>query len=159
VVAVLDARMPRLTGVEVARRLKADASPTRVVLYTGFGDETLINDALEAGVAGILDKDAPLDDLVRAITIVANGGTYLDAHAGALLLAQQRRAAEPRPLTTREREVLHHLAAGLSNELIGLELSISPQTVRTHIEKAMAKLGATTRTQAVAIALRDSHIS
>jgi DNA-binding NarL/FixJ family response regulator len=159
IVAVLDAHMPRLGGVDVARALTASGSSTAVILYTGFGDEALLNDALDAGVRGILDKDAPLEDLVRAIKVVADGGTYLDAGAGGILLDQHKRASEARPLTPRERDVLRLLAEGFSNDRIGVELSISPQTVRTHIEKAMAKLSATTRTQAVAIALRDSLIS
>ena len=156
-VAVLDARMPRLTGLEVLRAL-GTGSATRVILYTGYGDDALLSDALDAGVAGLLDKEAPLDDLVRAIRIVAEGGTYLDPTAAAALIAQRRRNTT-RELTQREREVLRLLADGHSNEQIGSVLSISPQTVRTHVQKAMEKLGASTRVQAVATALRDSLIS
>jgi DNA-binding NarL/FixJ family response regulator len=154
-VAVLDARMPRLGGLEVLRALKGE---TRVILYTGYGDDALMSDALDAGVAGVIDKEAPLDDLVRAIRIVAEGGTYLDPTAAAALIAQRRRNRN-RELTQRERDVLRLLADGNANEQIGAVLSISPQTVRTHVQKAMEKLGATTRVQAVAIALRDSLIS
>jgi two-component system nitrate/nitrite response regulator NarL len=157
-VAVLDARMPRLTGLEVLRALEGDDTCTRVILYTGYGDDALLSDALDAGVAGVIDKEAPLDDLVRAIRIVADGGTYLDPTAAAALIAQRRRNRN-RELTQREREVLRHLADGNSNEQIGELLSISPQTVRTHVQKAMEKLGASTRVQAVATALRDSLIS
>ena len=157
-VAVLDARMPRLTGLDVLRALEGDDTGTRVILYTGYGDDALLSDALDAGVAGVIDKEAPLDDLVRAIRIVADGGTYLDPTAAAALIAQRRRNRN-RELTQREREVLRHLADGNSNEQIGELLSISPQTVRTHVQKAMEKLGASTRVQAVATALRDSLIS
>jgi DNA-binding NarL/FixJ family response regulator len=156
-VAVLDARMPRLSGLEVLRALAEDC-PTRVILYTGYGDDALLSDALDAGVAGVIDKEAPLDDLVRAIRIVADGGTYLDPTAAAALIAQRRRN-QNRELTPREREVLRLLSDGNSNEQIGAILSISPQTVRTHVQKAMEKLGASTRVQAVATALRDSLIS
>lgn len=157
-VAVLDARMPRLSGLEVLRKLAESDSQTRVILYTGYGDDALMNDALDAGVGGVIDKEAPLDDLVRAITIVADGGTYLDPAAAAALIAQRRRNRN-RELTQRERDVLRLLANGNTNEQIGSELNISPQTVRTHVQKAMEKLGATTRVQAVATALRDSLIS
>ena len=156
-VAVLDARMPRLSGLDVLRALNG-RSDTRVILYTGYGDDALLSDALDAGVAGVIDKEAPLDDLVRAITIVADGGMYLDPTAAAALIAKRRRN-QSRELTQREREVLRLLADGHSNERIGAILSISPQTVRTHVQKAMEKLGATTRVQAVATALRDSLIS
>jgi len=156
-VAVLDARMPRMTGLEVLRALNGKAE-SRVILYTGHGDDALLSDALDAGVAGVIDKEAPLDDLVRAIKIVAEGGTYLDPTAAAALIAQRRRN-RTRELTQRERDVLRLLADGNSNEQIGAILSISPQTVRTHVQKAMEKLDASTRVQAVATALRDSLIS
>ena len=157
-VAVLDARMPGLSGLEVLRAITAAGLPTRVILYTGYGDDALMSDALDAGVGGVIDKEAPLDDLVRAIRVVAEGGTYLDPTAAASLIARRRRSPK-RELTQRERDVLRELAEGKSNEQIGETLSISPQTVRTHLQKAMEKLGATTRVQAVAIALRESFIS
>jgi DNA-binding NarL/FixJ family response regulator len=156
-VAILDARMPYRSGLEVLKEISARGLQTRVILYTGFGDDALLSDALDAGVAGMLDKDAPVDDLVRAIQVVAGGGTYLDPTAAAALIANRR--GHTRPLTQREREVLRLLADGMSNEQMGAELFISPQTVRTHVQKAMAKLGAQTRAQAVASALRESLIS
>jgi DNA-binding NarL/FixJ family response regulator len=156
-VAILDARMPYRSGLEVLKEISARGLQTRVILYTGFGDDALLSDALDAGVAGMLDKDAPVDDLVRAIQVVAGGGTYLDPTAAAALIANRR--GHTRPLTQREREVLRLLADGMSNEQMGAELFISPQTVRTHVQKAMAKLGAQTRVQAVATALRESLIS
>lgn len=157
-VAVLDARMPRVSGLDVLRMLTESGSPTRVILYTGYGDDALLSDALDAGVGGVIDKEAPLDDLVRAIGVVAQGGTYLDPTAAAALIAQRRRNRN-RELTQRERDVLRLLSGGKSNEQIGADLKISPQTVRTHVQKAMEKLGATTRVQAVATALRESLIA
>jgi DNA-binding NarL/FixJ family response regulator len=158
VVAVLDARMPRVSGLDVLRTLTANGSATRVILYTGYGDDALMSDALDAGVGGVIDKEAPLDDLLRAITIVAEGGTYLDPAAAAALIAQRHKGRN-RELTARERDVLRLLADGKTNEEIGAALTISPQTVRTHVQKAMEKLGATTRVQAVATALRESLIT
>jgi two-component system, NarL family, response regulator DevR len=157
-VAVLDARMPRRSGIDVIKQLASTGSSTRVILYTGYGDDTLLREALDAGVGGMLDKDAPLDDLVRAIRVVAGGGTYVDPTAAAALIEQRRRARD-QALTQREREVLRLLADGMTNEAMGAELSISPQTVRTHVQKAMEKLGAQTRVQAVATALREGLIA
>jgi len=157
-VAVLDARMPRRSGIDVIKQLASTGSSTRVILYTGYGDDTLLREALDAGVGGMLDKDAPLEDLVRAIRVVAGGGTYVDPTAAAALIEQRRRARD-QALTQREREVLRLLADGMTNEAMGAELSISPQTVRTHVQKAMEKLGAQTRVQAVATALREGLIS
>jgi DNA-binding NarL/FixJ family response regulator len=115
-------------------------------------------DALDAGVRGFVLKDAPLQYLVRAVEVVAGGGTYVDpVLAGALALARLNKDLPE--LTQREREVLRLLAEGLSNEDIGKRLFISPETVRTHIRKAMGKLDADTRTEAVATALRQSLIS
>jgi len=156
-VAVIDVRMPRVSGVEVARRLVEASSPTRVILYTGYGDKALLADAIEAGVAGLIDKESPLDDLVRAVRLVADGETYIDPGLGAILLAV--RGGRVPTLTSRERDVLRLLADGCSNGTIAERLAISPQTVRTHVQKAMARLGATTRTQAVATALREALIS
>jgi DNA-binding NarL/FixJ family response regulator len=157
-VAILDARMPYRSGLEVLKEISARGLQTRVILYTGFGDDALLSDALDAGVAGVIDKDAPLEDLVRAIRIVADGGSYLDPKTAAVLIAQRRHNPK-RELTPRERDVLRLLADGNTNEQMGALLTISPQTVRTHVQKAMEKLGATTRVQAVAIALRESLIS
>ena len=156
-VAVLDARMPHRSGLEIMKEIAAKGLETRVILYTGYGDDALLSDALDAGVGGMLDKDTPVEDLVRAIQIVAEGGTYLDPTAAAALITNRREQAHR--LTQREREVLRLLADGMTNEQMGAELCISPQTVRTHVQKAMEKLGAQTRVQAVAIALRESLIS
>jgi DNA-binding NarL/FixJ family response regulator len=158
IVALMDIRMPGLGGIAVAEQLRRSTPETRVVLYTGYGDQALLADALDAGVRGFVLKDAPLQDLVRAVESVASGGTYVDpVLAGALTQAKLKQ--ELPELTQREREVLRLLADGNSNEEIGKHLFISPETVRTHIRKAMEKLDADTRTQAVATALRQSLIS
>jgi DNA-binding NarL/FixJ family response regulator len=157
-VAVLDAKMPRCSGMDVLKRLVASGSTTRVILYTGYGDDALLSEALDAGVAGVLDKEAPLDDLVRAIEVVAEGGTYLDPTAAAALIAQRRRT-RGHSLTQREREVLRLLAEGGSYAEIGSTLFLSPDTVRAHAQRAMTKLGARTRTQAVAVAMREAMIA
>jgi DNA-binding NarL/FixJ family response regulator len=157
-VALVDIRMPRMSGVEVARRAARSTPETAVILYSGYGDKALLVEALDAGVRGFVLKEAPLVDLHRAMEIVARGGTYVDpVLAGSLATAE---VAQKLPaLTQRERDVLRLLANGQSNEEIGKALYISPETVRTHVRKAMDKLEADTRTEAVAKALRQKLIA
>jgi DNA-binding NarL/FixJ family response regulator len=157
-VAIVDVRMPRLGGIEVARRVTASSPGTAVILYTAYGDRGLLTDALDAGARGFVLKEAPLSDLARAVTLVAGGGTYVDPVLAGYL-ATSRMTEKIPSLTQRERDVLRLLADGHSNEEIGKRLYISPETVRTHVRKAMQKLDADTRTQAVATALRQSLIS
>jgi DNA-binding NarL/FixJ family response regulator len=157
-VALLDLRMPKIGGIELARRASRDYADTAIILYTGYGDRAQLTEALDAGARGFVLKEAPLDDLVRAIESVAGGDTYVDpVLAGVLATAS---VTEKLPaLTQREREVLRLLADGLANEEIGKRLFISAETVRTHVRKAMDKLDADTRTQAVAKAIRQSLIA
>jgi len=157
-VCIADVRMPRLDGLELARRATRIAPGTAVLLYSGFSDRGLVADALDAGARGFALKDAPLEDLARAIELVAAGNVYIDPVLAASL------ARAPRPegntaLSAREREVLRLLAAGGSYGEIGATLYLSPDTVRAHAHRAMTKLGARTRTQAVATALRDALIA
>ena len=155
--ALVDVRMPRMSGIEVAREAAVVAPDTAIVVYTAYGDLAILSEALDAGVRGFVLKEAPLADQVRALERVVRGEAYIDpVLAGALV---NGRADQVASLTQREREVLRMLADGHSNEEIGKRLHISPETVRTHVRKAMAKLDADTRTQAVAIALRQSIIS
>jgi DNA-binding NarL/FixJ family response regulator len=157
-VALIDVRMPRLDGIELARRAQRSAPGTAILLYTGYGDRALLTEALDVGVRGFVLKEAPMDDLLRAVRAVSAGGTYVDpVLAGAL--ATSSTGSDLPELTRREREVLRLLADGLSNEEIGKQLFISAETVRTHVRKAMAKLDADTRTQAVARALRQHLIA
>ena len=155
-VAVIDVKMPRLTGIEVASQVSRTTPDTAVILYTAYGDRALLSEALDAGVRGFVLKEAPLQDLTRAVDMVATGAIYVDpVLAGVLASAESERLPQ---LTKREREVLRLLADGLSNEEIGKRLFLSPETVRTHVQKAMRRLEADTRTQAVALALRQSLI-
>ena len=158
-VAVLDIRMPPGGGgIDIARRLSESGSDTAIILYTGYAERSVVLEALDAGARGFLLKEAPLDDMVRAIKIVAGGGTYIDPGLAGLVAGPE--AAERLPtLTKREREILRLLADGMRNDGVALELSISPLTVRTHVRNAMSKLEADTRTHAVARALRESLIT
>jgi DNA-binding NarL/FixJ family response regulator len=157
-VAILDVHMPHHGGLEIARLLDGRRTKTAVILYTAFPDRAALIEALDVGARGFLLKEAPLDDLMRAIQVVARGGTYVDAALAGVFATRQ--TAERLPsLSKREREILRMLADGLRNEDVALRLSISPHTVRTHVKNAMDKLEADTRTEAVASALRQSLIS
>ena len=156
-VALVDLRMPGLSGLAALQRLHVQVPDTKLLVYTGIGDRALVAHALEAGAHGVIQKDASLVELVRAVRIVAEGRPYIDA-ALANLMLEGGGVIEAR-LTRREVEVLQLLADGSSNETIATELHIAPDTVRTHLRKAMTKLRCSTRTQAVATALRESLIS
>lgn len=157
-VAVVDLRMPRISGVEIARRAAQSSPDTGVIVYTAYGERALLTEALDAGARGFVLKEAPLADLVRAVETVAGGSMYVDPVLAGVLATTHGAGSLP-ALTQRERDVLRLLADGHSNEAIGKLLFISPETVRTHIRKAMEKLDADTRTEAVAKALRQSLIS
>lgn len=157
-VALVDVRMPKLGGIELTRRAQRSTPDTSILLYTGYGDRALLTEALDAGVRGFVLKEAPMDDLLRAVQSVASGGTYVDPVLAGTLAASSIGNKLPE-LTQRERDVLRLLADGLANEEIGKRLYISAETVRTHVRKAMDKLDADTRTQAVARALRDRLIA
>jgi DNA-binding NarL/FixJ family response regulator len=155
-VALLDLRLPDMSGIEVAREAARTAPATAVILYTGYAEDALVREALDVGVRGIILKEAPLADLPRAISIVAGGGTYLDPLLGGALATAD--PLQPQ-LTAREREVLRLLADGHTNEEIGTQLFLSPETVRTHVHKAVSRLGVRNRTQAVAKGLRERLIA
>ena len=154
--ALLDLRMPRLGGAAVARHIARTTPETASIAYSGFADRALLTESLDAGARGFVLKDAPLEALLRALETVASGGMYIDPALADVVLRGRDGST---PLTPRERDVLRLLADGHSNESIGKVLFISPDTARTQLGVAMAKLGASTRTQAVAIALRESLIS
>jgi DNA-binding NarL/FixJ family response regulator len=157
-VAVVDVRMPRLSGIDLAKQAAVSSPDTSIVFYTAYGDRALLSEALDVGARGFVLKEAPLADLCRAVERVAAGEAYVDPVLAGVLVSSHATDKLP-SLTQREREVLRLLADGLSNDEIGKRLFISPETVRTHVRKAMTKLEADTRTQAVATALRQSLIS
>ena len=146
--ALVDYRMPRISGEELVRALVAASPATRVVVYTADADDTIARTVLDAGAVALVLKEAPLADVVRALEAALAGRSYLDP-----ALANPGRTATS-SLTQRELDVLGLLAEGLQHEEIGRRLGISSETVRTHLRKASDRLGATTRTQAVATALR-----
>jgi DNA-binding NarL/FixJ family response regulator len=154
-IALVDMGLPDVDGAEVARRAGRVSPETAVIVFTGRSDFAVLTEALDAGARGFVLKEAPLPDLVRAIEMVAQGAVYVDPALASLLI--ETRGGDR--LTLREREVLRLIADGLGNEQIGTRLFISPQTVRTHVGKAMEKLEVGSRTEAVAVALRHNLIA
>jgi DNA-binding NarL/FixJ family response regulator len=157
-VAIIDLQMPKRSGIDVARAAAKESPATAVILFTGFADQALLVEAVDAGARGFVLKEAPLTDLLRAINTVAAGGTYVDAVLAGTL-ASAHATGKLADLTERERDVLRLLADGLTYDEIGKRLFIAPATVRTHVQKAMRRLDANSRTQAVAMALRQSLIA
>ncbi|MDP9303990.1 MAG: response regulator transcription factor [Actinomycetota bacterium] len=147
-IAVLDYRMPGGPGAELIKDIVAASANTRIVVYTGDGTTELAAEVLGAGARAILLKQAPLDDLLRALRAAGSGARYVDP-----LLAPDSRSANV-TLTKREQQVLELVAEGLGQQEIGRRLSIGTETVRAHLQKVRKRLSATTSTQAVAIALR-----
>jgi DNA-binding NarL/FixJ family response regulator len=145
--ALVDFRMPRLWGLELIAALRNASPETRLCIYTASADASLARDVLEAGASALVLKEAPLAAVVQALRTVAAGGSYIDPTLAGTAPSGAR-------LTERELDVLRLLAAGLRQEEIGRQLGIGPETVRTHLRKACSRLGAGTRTQAVATALR-----
>lgn len=155
-VAVIDQHLPDMSGVELMRRAHRASPDVALVLYTGDASVGLAREALDTGAHAVVLKEAPLADLTRAVLLAAAGATYVDPVLAGGLMQQPRSGAQ---LTKREREVLHGLAEGRTNGEIGTQLFLSPETIRTHVRKAMARLGARTRTEAVAAALREGWIT
>jgi DNA-binding NarL/FixJ family response regulator len=157
-VAILDARMPRRDGLDTSLLVARCSELTSVIIYTGYGDEPMLAEALASGARGFVLKGAPLPELVAAIRMVVSGRPYVDPLLAGFVVRGDTAQRDP-VLTRRERDVLRLLADGLRDNEIAGSLAISTETVRTHVKKATAKLAADTRTQAVAEALRQSLIS
>jgi DNA-binding NarL/FixJ family response regulator len=160
-VILMDIRMPRLDGLEATRQIAADPrlSGARVLILTTFELDEYLFDALRAGASGFLLKDTEPADLVTAVRVVAGGDSLISPSMTRRLVAEfAARAKQPRPaseldvLTEREREVMALVAGGLSNDEIAGRLYLSPATARTHVSRAMTKLGARDRTQLVVLA-------
>ena len=160
-VLLIDIRMPELDGLEATRQITADPDLTgvRIVILTTFGLDEYLFDALRFGASGFLLKDTEPADLATAVRVVAHGDSLISPSMTRKLVAEfASRAKEPHPaaeldaLTQREREVMAHVADGLANDEIARKLYMSPATVRTHVSRAMTKLGVRDRAQLVVLA-------
>jgi DNA-binding NarL/FixJ family response regulator len=149
-VALLDMRMPVMTGVEAATAIRKDHPHARMIALTTYGGDEDIRRALAAGVQAYLTKDVLHDELIKAIRAVHSGHTYLPAAVAAALAAQM-----PRPdLSARELQVLELIVRGLANKQIAYSLSIAEHTVKNHVKNILSKLGVQDRTQAATAAIQ-----
>jgi DNA-binding NarL/FixJ family response regulator len=163
-ILLLDIRMPGIDGLETLRRIQADPAiaGTRVIVVTTFEIDRYVFTALQAGAAGFILKDTAPEELARAVRVVAAGDSLLSPSVTRRVVAlfAQQSAFDPAldlgldELTDREREMVAWVATGSSNDEIAAALFVSPATVRTHISRAMVKLGARSRAQLVVIAVR-----
>jgi DNA-binding NarL/FixJ family response regulator len=147
---------PRGAGTEVGS-LVADLNRelgSAIVVFTSNGGARLLSEALKAGVKGYVRKDSPPEDLVRAIRAAHSGDFYVDPALSSTIVLEEG----DRTLTARQREILQMLADGMQTEAVARRLGLSTETVRTHTKRILAKLHADTRTQAVAIAIRNGLI-
>ncbi|GAA0702238.1 response regulator transcription factor [Kitasatospora atroaurantiaca] len=167
-VVLMDIRMPRLDGLEATRRISGDPelAGVRVVVLTTFELDEYVFEALRAGAAGFLVKDTEPADLLRAVRVAAAGDALLSPGVTRRLIGEfaarskspATTGADLSALTEREREVLALVGMGLSNDDIARRLVVSPLTAKTHVSRAMVKLGARDRAQLVVIAYESGLV-
>jgi DNA-binding NarL/FixJ family response regulator len=166
-IVLMDIRMPVLDGIEATRRIVRAHPDTRVLILTTFGLDTYVYDALRAGASGFMLKDAPPEEIVAAVRIVASGEALLAPAVTRAVIEEfvrQRPAVQPAPasleeLTPREREVLDLLARGRSNAEICEQLVISEATAKTHVARILQKLGLRDRVQTVIYAYESGLVT
>jgi DNA-binding NarL/FixJ family response regulator len=168
-VVLMDIRMPEVDGIEATKRIAADddLAGVRILVLTTFENDDNVVLALRAGASGFLGKGVEPADLVRAIRVVASGEALLSPKATRGMIGRFLDQHEPGPLpspeplaalTEREREVLALAAHGLSNDDIAAKLYLSPLTAKTHVNRAMTKLGVRDRAQLVVIAYQTGLV-
>lgn len=151
-VVLVDLRMPRLDGVGTTREIRRISPRTNVLILTTYETDADVLRAIEAGAIGYLLKEAPRDELFRAIRATAVGQSVLSPSVASRLV-ERSRGTDDRALSAREIEVLMHVAKGTSNKLIARDLRISEATVKTHLLHIFAKLRVDDRTAAVTVAI------
>jgi NarL family two-component system response regulator LiaR len=159
-VVLMDLKMPVMNGIQATRLIREQYPDVRVLVLTTYDADEWVFDAIRNGAAGYLLKDTPPDGLIKAIKGTTAGKTHVDPAVAGKLFALVGQGAAPldnsiaESLTEREREVLRHVARGLSNAAIAEQLYLSEGTVRNYVSAILTKLGASDRTQAAVIALR-----
>lgn len=154
-VLLLDLELPNMDGIAALPRIAEVSPATRVIVFTAYDTDEMVFGAIRAGAGGYLLKGAATAEIARAIREVHAGGSYLAPSVASKVLAQvsaPRRASTT--LTERERGVLRLIADGLSTKQIARSLFITERTVKFHVTSILAKLGADTRAQAVALAVQ-----
>jgi len=155
-VVLLDLGLPDIDGIEVTRRIKASMPEVEILIFTIFDEEVRVLEAVRAGASGYLLKGTPARRMVEAICEVHDGGSVIQPRLARRLLRhfQTARGQDVPQLTPRETEILLLIAKGLSNRAAAEALTVSPATVRTHLEHIYAKLEVSNRTEAVTEAIR-----
>ena len=156
-IVIVDVRLGDMDGVAVVREIADRAPEVKTVVFSAYGDRGLLSDALAAGARGYVLKGSPPDDLVRAIRMVVAGEAFVDPSLAPTLLMIEGKMDSP--LSDREREILQLLAEGLHTDEVAGRISLSAGTVKNDIGRAVSKLEAKSRVQAVAIALRRALIA
>ncbi|CAM4330450.1 response regulator transcription factor [Nocardiopsis rhodophaea] len=162
-VVLLDIRMPKVDGLSVLRRVRAEADPPVVAMLTTFDTDEFITRALRSGAAGYLLKDTDPEQLVQAVRLLASGGTTFSAAVTRRMVDARAEAQSPLPewvegLTARERDVLGLLAEGCSNAEIAERLHLGLGTVKDHVSVLLDKLDAANRVQAAVTAHRAGPV-
>ncbi|MGX9295599.1 response regulator [Tsukamurella paurometabola] len=166
-VVLMDVRMPEMNGLQAAAEILRRHDGVRVLMLTTFDIDDYVYEALRVGASGFMLKDAPAEELVRAVRVVHEGQSLLAPSVTRRMIAEvtaaraHRRTAPPElaTLTPREREVLEAVAAGRSNAEIAAALFVSDQTVKTHVSKVLQKLGLRDRAQAVVYAYETGVVT
>ncbi len=151
-VILMDLRMPEMTGVAAIVELRKRGVAARVLVLTTYDTDADVLPAIEAGATGYLLKDAPRDELFRAVRAAARGEAVLAPSVASRLMGQLRSPAPREPLSQRELEVVRLIAQGRTNREAAAQLFISEATVKTHLLHIYAKLGVSDRASAVAVA-------
>ncbi|WP_432493972.1 response regulator [Kineococcus auxinigenes] len=155
-VAVLDARLPDGSGIDVCRQVRSDSPEIKALVLTSFDDDEALFAAIMAGAAGYLLKQVRSADLLQAVRAVAAGQSLLDPAVTARVLDRMRAGERTDPriasLTPTERTVLEHIAEGLTNRQIGERMFLAEKTIKNHVTSLLAKLGMERRTQAAVFA-------
>ncbi len=159
-VVFMDVRMPGMDGLEATRVIRDIAPDTKVILFTIEESRAAIADAIRAGVSGYLLKDVSANELIQAARLALEGKAVIHPTLTRAFIEEIQYVETPRetPLSRRESQILQKVAYGATTKEVAHDLSISPHTVKTHLERIFEKLGANDRAQAVAIALRKGLV-
>ena len=157
-VVLLDLRLPKLSGIEVMRQAHLQAPRVKFLVLTTYDTDAYIGPALAAGAHGYLLKDAMPNELMQAIRSLVGGGAALEASVAARLLERVAERTSGDQLSARELDVLRLLVEGASNKSIAAKLTLSENTVRSHISHILQKLEVQSRGEAVAVALRQGLV-